>query len=293
MELPNVQENNETILNDIQSLQQTEQQLFSNLETNQNISSAEKQKIIEKMNQLSSMRVNLYKLLNGVNDYFENAMNNSIDSLKEQTVAINIVENELNQAKKRLKILEEEKNNKVRLVEINNYYSDKYEEHSQLMKIVIFILMPIIILTILNRKGVLPTSIYTILMMIIAAIGGYFFWRRFASIIMRDNMNYQEYTWYFNPNSVSTGTTTTSSDTNSDPWSSTSATGACVGDACCSGGMTFDASTNKCVDSSSVTTETFVNNVLTKTQYSKDNFNNTDSLTSANNITLLTPAQYK
>jgi polysaccharide deacetylase 2 family uncharacterized protein YibQ len=76
-----------------------------------------------------------------VNNYFESALNTSIGSLKEQVVAIGIVENELNRAKKRLEILEEEKNNKIRLVEINNYYGDKYAEHSQLMKIVIFILI--------------------------------------------------------------------------------------------------------------------------------------------------------
>ena len=37
-ELPNVQQNNEQILNDIQSLQQMEQKLFNSLETNPNIS---------------------------------------------------------------------------------------------------------------------------------------------------------------------------------------------------------------------------------------------------------------
>ena len=44
------------------------------------------------------------------------------------------------------------KNNKMRLVEINDYYGDKYAEHSQLMKIVIFTLIPVIILAILNKN---------------------------------------------------------------------------------------------------------------------------------------------
>ena len=124
--LPNVQENNEQILNDIQSLQQMEQQLFSNLESNPNLTPAQQQQIIEKMNQLSNMRVNLYQTLSGVNNYFQNALNTSVGSLKQQVVAIEIVENELNRAKRRLEILEEEKNNKIRLVEINSYFGDKY-----------------------------------------------------------------------------------------------------------------------------------------------------------------------
>ena len=35
------------------------------------------------------------------------------------------------------------------LVEINNYYGDKYAEHSEIMKIIIFTLVPVIIITLL------------------------------------------------------------------------------------------------------------------------------------------------
>lgn len=276
--LPNVQENNEQLLNDIQSLQQMEQQLFSNLEANPNLSTSDQQKIIDKMNQLSNMRLNLYQTLSGVNNFFENALNTSIGSLKEQVVAIGIVENELNRAKNRLEILEQEKNNKIRLVEINNYFGDKYAEHSQLMKIIIFTLIPVIIIALLNNKGILPNTIYYILLVIISLIGAIFFWYRFSSIIMRDNMNYQEYDWYFNPDAAPSGSTTITDD----PWSSGSLNlGTCIGDSCCSDGLTYDASLNQCVESTSGfttiggvgnlfgtqnITESMVNNILTKTQ---------------------------
>ena len=269
-ELPNVQENNEQILNDIQSLQQMEQQLFSNLESNPNLSTADQQKTIEKMNQLSNMRVNLYQTLSGVNNYFESALNTSIGSLKEQIVAIGIVENELNVAKRRLEVLEEENNNKIRLVEINSYFGDKYAEHSQLMKIVIFTLLPVIILAFLNNKGILPNAIYYGLISIISLIGAYYFWRRMVSIWMRDNMNYQEYAWAFDPNN----TTTTTSSTTTDPWASTSTSyGTCVGDACCSNGLVYDTSMNQCVAPTTTTesfvTESMINNILTQKQQGK------------------------
>jgi hypothetical protein len=238
------------------------------------LTTEQQQKIVEKMNQLSNMRINLYQTLSGVNNYFENALNTSIGSLKQQVVAIGIVESELNKAKRRLEILEEEKNNKIRLVEINTYYGDKYAEHAQLMKIIIFTLIPIIILGVLNNKGILPSMIFNILLIIISVIGAYFFWRRFASIITRDNMNYQEYDWYFDPNNAPTG-----SSSNSDPWTSNLNYGTCIGDACCSDGMTYDASMNQCVPSTTTTatttstatttanaTESFVNQMLTKQQ---------------------------
>jgi hypothetical protein len=264
--LPNVQENNEQILNDIQSLQQMEQQLFSNLESNPNLSSTQQQDIVDKMNQLSNMRVSLYQTLSGINNYFENAVNTTTGTLKQQEVAINIVENELNRAKRRLQLLEEEKNNKIRLVEINTYFGDKYAEHTALMKIIILTLIPILILAFLNNKGILPTTIYYILIVIISIIGGVFFWYRFASIITRDNMNYQEYNWYFDPNSAPTADPSGVSD----PWLSNKL-GTCIGDACCSDGLTYDSSMNQCVESTteSFMTESMVNNILTKTDPSK------------------------
>jgi len=261
------QQTNEQILNDIQTLQTMEQQLFSNLENNPNLTTQQQQEIVQKMNQLSNMRINLYQTLSGVNSYYQNALNSSQGTLKEQTAAIYIVENELNSAKRRLEALDVEKINKIRLVEINNYYGDKYVEHGNLMKIIIFTLVPVIILAILNKNSILPNTIYYILVIIIAAIGAYFFWLRFGSIITRDNMNYQTYDWYFDPSTAPTG-----SASSTDPWASLGSMGTCIGQACCSAGQLYDESIDQCVGNSTAapsstdtyasqsTTESFVGN---------------------------------
>jgi hypothetical protein len=288
------QQNNEQLLNDIQSLQTIEQEIFNSLETNPNLTTDQKEKMVEKMNQLSNMRINLYQTLSGFNNYYQNALSSSQGTLTEQSVAITIVENELNKAKKRLEFLEAEKNNKIRLVEINDYYGDKYAEHGALMKIVIFTLVPIIILAILNSKGILPTTIYLILLSIIAAIGGYFFWIRFGSIITRDNMNYQEYNWYFN---ASAAPTADSSDI-TDPWASSKIMGTCIGDACCSDGQTYDEELNQCVGTSTVDTNDTsdtTNNNITNNNITKNNSNNKIKTTESfiNNILIKGSDKYK
>jgi hypothetical protein len=276
--LPNVQENTTQILNDIQSLQTIEQQLFSSLEENTGLTTQQQDQMVEKINNISKMRVNLYETLNGVNSFFQNALANSKGTLTEQTVAIEIVEKELNESKRRLKILEEEKNNKIRLVEINDYYGQKYAEHSDLMKIIILMLVPILILAILFNKGLIPEKIYYILIAIISLIGGVYIWRTMFSIILRDPMNYQEYDWYFDPNSAPTSTTTDTSD----PWASNKNYGTCVGDACCSDGLVYDTALNQCLTSSGeTTTETFVNNVFTKTS---NNYKKPDVVLGSDNI---------
>ena len=128
-QLPNIQQNNEQILNDIQSLQQMEQQIINNLETNPNLTTDQQQKMVDKMNQLSNMRVNLYQTLSGINNYYQGALNSSVGTLQEQVVAIGIVESELNKSKEKLRILNknrmvsEETRNKLR-------YANTGKKHS-------------------------------------------------------------------------------------------------------------------------------------------------------------------
>lgn len=250
---PNIQQNNEQILNDIQTLQSMEQQLFSNLETNTNLTSQEQQQIITKMNQLSNMRINLYKTVGNVNNYFQNALTSSQGTLQEQTAAISIIEAELNRSKRRLEMLQQEKTNKIRLVEINDYYGSKYAEHGRLMKIIIFTLVPIIILAVLNNKGILPTNIYYGLLIIISIIGAGFFWKTMYSIILRDSMNYQAYDWFFNPAMAPDRTSGVGLD---DPWLTLNVKGTCIGPACCSDGQTWDSNLGQCIGTSSVIDDT-------------------------------------
>jgi hypothetical protein len=161
------------------------------------------------------------------------------------------------------------------------------------MKIIIFTLIPVIIISFLYSKSLLPKMVYYVLVALVSLVGAYFFWKRYASIIMRDNMNYQEYDFPFDPNSVTTNSSTSSTD----PWQTNTNLGTCVGDYCCSTGMSYDASLNQCVIGSSGTTttststgttstttgttsstssgtesfitESMINNVLTKTQPGK------------------------
>jgi hypothetical protein len=286
------QDNNIKILNDIQSLQDIEQQLFNSLEENQNLTSDQQKQIIKKINDISNMRINLYKTLESMNNYFANSLTNSRNSLVEQTTAIGIVESELNKSKIKLRNLEEEKNNKIRLIEINSYYGDKYAEHSNLMKIIVWVLLPILILAILNRNGFIPNTFYYILVVIITIIGLIYFWVTLYSIFYRDSMNYQEYDWNFNPNKAPKEN---SSSVASNPWASPSFSfngGTCIGNACCTKGMTWDPSLNQCIipkgtgtcniaNNTNLTNESFVNDILTKHAFS---FKKPDIMLGSNEI---------
>ena len=247
----NLQESNVKTLSDIQQLQKIEKDLFTNLEQNlsQNTLTDEKKlELISKINEISQMRVNLYQTIKGVNTFHETTLNTATDTLSEQSTAVSIVEKELNEAKKRLDKIEKYKTNKLRLVEINNYYSDYYYEHSKVMKTIIFMFVPILVLTILLNKGLIPNIVFYILVSIIGVIGIVRIYYLVSSMMSRSNMNYQEYNWNFNPDAASTNITTTSKKTRPNFMG----LGMCMGEACCDTGYTYDMKKNKCLPTSQI-----------------------------------------
>jgi len=239
------------ILKKIQDLQTKEHDLFSTLEnglTNGTISNTKKNDMLDKINQLTQQRVNLYDQLNISMQSSQKNLENVSVVIKDQNTAVQIVEDQLNDKKKQLESIQEEKVNKLRLIEINTYYSEQYKEHGNLMKTIIFTLIPIIILYFLAKNGVLPIFLYYPLVIIIGLVGSIMVVRIWLSITNRDSMNYQEYDWYFNKAKAPAPPSNTGSA--KDPWSTGTNGIVCIGDQCCSTGMTYDNVANKCIASS-------------------------------------------
>ena len=237
-----LQERNNQTLSDIQQLQTQEMDIYKSLD-NATLTSDQKQKLIDQINQVSQMRINLYSNLNDMYTSYTQNATTSNDTLNQQLVAVNIIEKELNEAKLKLNLLEDEKYNKLRLVEINTYYSKKYNAHSQIMKTIVFICIPLLILVVLRSKGILPGNIAGVLIAIIIIIGVFSIGSQLIDLMNRDNMNFDEYNWYFDPNNAPTDNT---GETNPvDPWAKQSAL--CVGSECCYEGSTYDASSNTCL----------------------------------------------
>jgi hypothetical protein len=187
----------------------------------------------------------MYASLKDMHSLYQQNVSTLSGTLDESTNAIDIVEKELNASKKRLNLLEAQKNNTLRLVEINTYYGKRYRAHSKLMKTIVFICIPIIILSILANKGIVPPNIHAFLVGIIIFIGIFFIGLQLIDISNRDNMNWDEYNWYFDRESAPTASESSSSSSDSNPWATSSFT--CVGAACCYDGSTYDETHNICV----------------------------------------------
>ena len=238
----NLQERNQQALNSISQLQTQEKELYTSLD-DPGLTSEQKQQIINKINEISQMRLNIYSGMQDIYSYYQQNVSSSRNTLGQEVSAIDIIENELNQAKKKLNLIQDEKSNKLRLVEINTYYGKRYNAHTQLMKTIVFTCIPIIILSILANRGILPPKLYRVLAAIVLIIGVVILGRQLIDMSNRSNMNWDEYEWYFDPSKAPTASTSDTSSQN--PW----ATGAitCIGSACCYEGSTYDEMKNMCV----------------------------------------------
>jgi hypothetical protein len=236
-----LQERNQQVLNNISQLQTQEKELYASLD-DVSLSSEQKQQIINSINEISQMRMNLYAGLKDMYSYYQQNVAASRTTLGQSVAAVDVLENELNQSKIRMNLIEDQKYNKLRLVEINTYFGKRYNAHSKLMKTIVIICIPVIVLAVLANKGILPPNIYKLLTVIILVIGAVVIGLQLIDISNRDEMNWDEYNWYFDKKNAPSDTT---EGTANNPWITASVT--CIGSACCYDGSTYDSEKNICV----------------------------------------------
>jgi hypothetical protein len=240
----NLNDKNAQTLSYITQLQQEEMSLYASLDK-QDLSEEQKQSIISKINELSQMRLNLYGNIKDLLDTYKQNASESNDVLQQQIIAVKIMENELENAKTTLSNIDNDKATKVRLAAINTYYGKQYGAHTKLMKTIIIFCIPLIILAVLYNWGLLPSLVYKFLLGIVFLIAAVVIGYQWLDMSRRDNMNWDEYDWAFNPNTAQVSTTSTTDSSGNNPWPEFNMT--CIGAECCTDGTTFDENLKKCV----------------------------------------------
>ena len=270
-----MKERNEQTLADIQNLQKIEKELYTNLESGvNNLTSEQKQKILDRISEIFQLRTNLYSNLSNMVEFYTDNQASAQTNYNQQVVAIKIVEDELANSRERLKKLQEDKTNKLRLVEINTYYSKSYNAKTYIMKIIVYMCIPILLLAVLNNNGLIPSGLYAFFSIVIMVIGIYFIGAQLIDITNRDDMNYDEYDWKFDksqaPNDSASSNSSNSGKNAKDPWITPTIT--CVGQSCCpsSSGLTYDTTLNVCLSSNeSASKESMAN--MTFSKYAMNN----------------------
>ena len=263
-DISNLNQSNYQTVSNIKNLQNAEMELFVNLErgiAEKSLSLPDQNLIVQKINEISQLRINLYKNLNGQTGFYSDNITSSMGTLQQQKQTLYILENELNESKRRLDIIQQDKNHKLRLIEINTYYGDRYGDYAEMMKTIVFVCLPIILLAYLSKSGILPVQNYTILLInLILFIVFFMFWKVFY-LNFHDNMNYQAYNWAVNTAKYPKYKENSTPSVN--PWSAKPST--CVGETCCLCGSSFDSTLNRCVPNSMSSCPLYVSSKPTNT----------------------------
>lgn len=222
----------------VAKLQQMETDLYTSLD--KGVSQNEKADSLKKIKQLSEMRNNL--LLN-MKDNFLFLQNNVSDSrnyLVNDLTNIGVAEQELNNTKKELESMEQEKTEKMRKIQMNTYYTEKYTAYIHIMKMVIYLCIPLVIIGLLDKFHFIPNYMLNYLIGINFGIIAVYVFIGCWDIYSRDDMNFNEY-------NISTDDNPPLKNTNNDAKLAKQKTApTCVGNQCCTQGMVYDITKQKC-----------------------------------------------
>lgn len=237
--------NSQEIMNTINNLQFYEEELYNKLLENtkniaigssQQLSQSDINNIVSQINDLSETRTNLYNM---ISHSLDSEMINEEDkklNLKQQTLVLHILEDELNKSKKLLSSMENEAVNQIKMVEISSYYVDKYFTQKRLAQIIcicciFLILISLGIKNVSNPFVLMFLILFFIIFIIIILYYIYDYYTRTA-------FNFNEYDWWNAPptppmSSISSSTTTTTDSSGN--------TFTCENNNCCASGTTWSS----------------------------------------------------
>jgi len=236
------QDKNTELSTYIVQLAKSEQQLIEQISITKD--AKEQARLANNLILIQDTRTSLINALSSINAYYSQNLTGSSHTLEQQTNAVAIMDKEMRQAKKRLAYINEQKENKLRVVEINQYYSASYAEWTYLVKVLIITIVAFaIVINITTYFPGLPYGVYSILMFTISVVSLYYIFITIISIYSRDTMVYDEYNWNFNINSAP------QMDPNASFKNSFALPSmmSCIGENCCQEGTLWKNDIGKCV----------------------------------------------
>ena len=193
-------QNVKNMLQQIKDLQEKEEELFIELENNND--SEEKELLLEQINSISTQRISIYNNLKILyNGNLKNSINTN-NTLKEQNAIIDNIENELNEQKEKINKKNQEFINKLRLVQNNTYYSKKYTDQAQLLITLIILCIILIAISLLRKIEIIPTTLITVLIVLVLFIGIIIVYRKIMDMSLRNNLDYDTYDFPFNKENI-------------------------------------------------------------------------------------------
>ena len=237
-------------MNTIQQIDRQIENMYDNLEAlsvERNPNLNEQNNILKKIQELQTLKSSLYNSLSYSYASTQANVAEARNSLVNEVAVGGVIKNELGNAKKSLSALKDARYNKLRMAEINNYYSEKYSAQTVVMKTIVYYCIPILILAILTKKELIPQNIGIIIMGLLVGLALFMIGYQIIDIMSRDNMVFSEFEFPFDPNSVNLDKDSNDKD---QPFKMDMSF-SCAGESCCPPGNVYgtvwDSEKKQCV----------------------------------------------
>jgi hypothetical protein len=192
----------EQLLKSVQQLQDAQRE---NMNEYANAQDQNERKIImDKMKKNEALRTNLLASASNVNLVQTQELNNQRNAAEDLALLVQFAEQELQQMRERLDAIQNSHAGKKRMIELNTYYGKRFMAQAGVMKIFIYMCIPVLILAVLANMGLLPNYIAGFIIIAIIVVGIVYIYAAVHDINRRDKMNFDEYTWEFDPSRVGT-----------------------------------------------------------------------------------------
>ena len=205
---------------------------------------SERNRIMAKMKQNEALRSNLLASAGTVNLVQSRQAAVERSAAEDIAFAVSIAEQQLNNQREQLEALQESHDGKKRMIELNTYYGKRFMAQSSVLKIFIYMCIPILILTVLVNAGLFPSYTAGLLIILITVVGIIYIYTGISDINRRDKRNFDEYAWEFDPSRVGTIVNpnygTTGSGTNGNMVG-------CFNGNCCGANTRWDAASGTCI----------------------------------------------
>lgn len=144
--------------------------------------------------------MNNANLFNNSINQINNSANQSVNNLRavsnnlaNQQIVTDILQTEVDNAERSYTGLKQDNNDKLRMIQINTYYTEKYKAHTNLMKKIIYFILPILLITILGNKEIIPKNLAYTIAGIILIIGIIVVLYNIYDLNNRNNLDFNEY----------------------------------------------------------------------------------------------------
>lgn len=204
----------------------------------------ERKKIASEMDKNELLRSNLLSSTGNIALVQNQAVTNKQDAAKDLTAMMGVMDAELKSAREQLEEIQTSRAGKERMIALNTYYGKRFMAQAGVMKIFIYMCIPVLILAILANMGLLPNYIAGFAIIASIVVGIVYIYYAVNDINHRDKMNFDEYTWEFDPSRV--GSVVNPSGSSSGSNSSSSLLG-CFNGQCCSASTAWDPKSKTCI----------------------------------------------